>query len=169
MLTSLEIKILAGLALVVALLIGVWAYNAHEQALGAAQFKADAAEKALAATQAAQAESTRREGVQQENLHESDRFNTQRAVDARDLDAVAERVRIAAASGRLAPGNSAAAAPSQAGSVPAAAVVSAELFIRAVEMARDAAKSADCLRGIGELCAGDYGALTNSAASSAPL
>lgn len=160
MLTSLEIKIVAGLALVVALLIGVWAYNAHEQALGAAQFKADAAEKALAATQAAQAESTRREGVQQENLHESDRFNAQRALDARDLDAAAERVRIAAASGRLAPSNSAAAGPGQAGSMPAAAVVSAELFDRAVQMAVDASKLADCRGGVSELCARDYDALT---------
>lgn len=158
-LSVLGVKILAGLALVAALLLGYGLWSAHEQSIGAAIVRADNAQKALAGERAARVESDRRVAAQQENLHEDERFAAARAADAAGLDAVVGRLHDDAARGRLGPVNPAASAAGPAASVPTAPVVSADLYLRAVDAAAALAKYADCLRGVSELCARDYDSL----------
>lgn len=69
MFTALEIKILAGVALVVALLLGVWAYNKHEQALGAASLRAEVAEVGASQAISSAAKSATMLAATQETVH----------------------------------------------------------------------------------------------------
>lgn len=165
---SLEAKAIAAGVLILALLGSLAWFVHHERQIGAAAVTAAVQHAADVATAANAAESARRQATQQENLHEADRFNAARAVDAAGLDAVVRRLHNDAASGRLAAADPAAAGSSQAAGLPAAGMVPADVYLRAVDAAADLAKAVDCLRGVSELCAGDYDALTKSPIGSAP-
>ena len=158
--SPLGIKILAGLALVLAICIGLGLWGAHQEALGRAQADAAQAQQALAGERAARAESDRRVASQQENLNEDQRFASARAADAAGLDAVARRLHDDAARGRLGAADPAAAAASQGSGMPAAPMVRADVYFRALDAAVVLAKHVDCLHGVSELCARDYDALT---------
>ena len=154
---SLEAKLIAGAVALLALLAGVlWVVHDLEAA-GAAKAAAAEAKAAAAATAANAAETTRRETAQQENLREANTFNAAAAVDARDLAAVVQRMRVAAAGGRGATIHSGAAA----GSSPAsgAGMVPADVFLELVDRAAGLAEYADSARIAGQLCERDYGAL----------
>lgn len=157
---SLEFKAIAAAVAIAAALGGfAWLVH-HERAIGAEAVTAAVQHAADVATAANAAETARRQATQQENLHEADRFNAARAADAVGLDAVVRRLHDDATSGRLAAAHPASAGASQADSLPGPAVVPAELYLRAVDAAASAAEYADCLRGVSELCARDYDALS---------
>lgn len=166
MLTALEIKILAGLALLAAVLLGLHFYDAHQQQLGEAQAQAAAAAQALAGERAARAESDRRVAKQQENLNEDQRFASARAADAASLGAAVQRVRdTIATSSRPAAADPTASGASAA--VSATVVVRSDLLSSLVQRAADLAAAVDCQQSAGKLCAADYDALTPGAGSGA--
>lgn len=157
---SLEVKAIAGAVAVAAALGGLAWFVHHEREIGAEKVRSAVQHAADVQTAANAVESARRVATQQENLHEADRFNAARAVDSVGLDAVVRRLHDDATSGRLAAVHPAASGAGPASSVPGAPMVPAELYLRAVDAAASAAQYADCLRGISELCAKDYDALS---------
>lgn len=154
---SLEAKLIAGAFALLALLAGVLWIVHDLEAAGAAK-AVEAQNKANAAAAARnQVESDRRATAQQENLREANTFNAAAAVDARSLDAVVQRVHVAAAGGRLAARDTGTAQ----GGAPAAgaAVVPAGLYLQLVDRARELAEYADAAHSAGQLCERDYDAL----------
>jgi hypothetical protein len=131
----------------------------------AGEAKATAKESARAAAWAASTAAAQRsqDAKQLENLNEANRFNDQRLADARELDdLVRMRKQQSAASGRSG-WASAASAPgsSAAGLMPATADLSADMCQGRDEALAQLAEFADCLWGVSDLCAKDYGALTH--------
>lgn len=168
MFTALEIKILAGLALAAALLVGIWAYDKHQQSLGAAEFKAQAAEQALAATQENLRESTRRTVVVQQEANHADQAASAARADADAAHSAGERLRLrlaAAERGRTA-GDPAAAGASATADAPG--LVPYDVFESVRAAGERLAGYADQSRIAGQACERSYDALTNPAAGSAP-
>jgi hypothetical protein len=163
MLTRLEIEALAALVLVTGALAGLHFYDAHQRALGAAAVTS-AVQKAAAkaeAVNAARAASVAAE--QATNLREANNANFQHQADARGLDAIVQRLHDSAARGgsHAAPTARPAGASQPDKGVPSAGMVPADVYLRAVDAARDASEYADCLSTAGRLCAADYSSLTN--------
>lgn len=161
MLTGLELRLVGIAALVLALLGGYawWHHHVAQQARDAAQ--AEQREADARQTAANQAMRDAQAKTQQEAADEATRFDTARAADARSLDAGVQRLHDAARAVRpAAAGSASPACASTPASVPGATCVSADVYLGAVDAARDLAEYADCLRTGGELCAHDYDALT---------
>lgn len=71
MFTALEIKILAGLALAAALLLGLHFYDAHQRALGAAENKAEVAQASMKIAQDNATKSAQIVATQQGVIHDA--------------------------------------------------------------------------------------------------
>jgi hypothetical protein len=158
-LIPLPYRLIAIALAVAALSAGLWGFIHHQRTLGKAEEVTAETQRALTASIANQAVTAQRIAAQQENLNEDARFATARAVDAASLDAVARRLHDSAASGRLGSADSATSAASYPGSMPAAPMVRADVYFRALDAAVALAKSVDCARGVSELCTKDYGTL----------
>ena len=160
MLSTLEVKILAGLGLMVALLFGIWAYNSHQQSIGAAQAKADAAAQALAGERAARAESDRRAVAIQQEANHADQAASAARADADSARSAADRLRLrlaAAERSRSASDPSATSASAPAG---AAVDLYADVLGRTLEAARLIGAFADASRIAGLACQQSYSSLT---------
>ena len=68
-LSALAVKVLAGLVLIAALLVGVGLWNAHQQSLGAEKVRAEVATAAAAQAASAASETERRLLATQETVH----------------------------------------------------------------------------------------------------
>lgn len=145
-----ELRLIAYALGVAAVLAAVWGFIAHERSIGAEKIKAE-----IAASTAKELQ--RRVTVQQENLHEADLYAQQMAAGSRDLDRT-----VASLHEHFSPSVRPVAAPvpGHPESVPSPDMVPADVYLRAVDAASELARAVDCLRGVSELCAKDYGALT---------
>lgn len=157
--SPLLIKVLAGLALLAAVMVGLHLYDVHQQELGAAQFKADAAAQALAAEQEAHRESDRRAVAIQGIAHDADQAASAARADADAAHSAGDRLQQRfAALRRSAALNSAASASGTAGSDTGD--LSAYVFRSVREMAGRYAAIADQARISGSGCEQSYDALT---------
>jgi cytoskeletal protein RodZ len=159
--TGLELRLIGIAALVLTLLGGYawWHHHVTQQAREAAQAEQHEADARQAA--ANQAARDAQAQTQREAADEATRIDTARAAGARALDVGVQRLHDAARTVRpAAAGSATAACASTPASVPGSACVSTDLYLRAVDVARDLAEYADCLRTGGQLCVTDYDALT---------
>lgn len=166
MFTRLEIEVIAGVILAIAACIGLYFYDAHEKAMGKAEFvvgvqravekqQAQDAEK-LAATEAAQAV----------NLHEAIAQNAARAMDDRYAGAIVQRLRNDTVRRPAAASSAVITAGSQAGKLPGTSMVPWSLYQASLNALADTEQDlvdvsayADCLRTSGQLCVNDEKAL----------
>lgn len=157
--SPLLIKVLAGLALIAAVMVGLHLYDVHQQELGAAQFKAQAAEQALTATQENLRESNRRAAAINQKAINADQAASAARVDADAVSTANQRLRQRIATlNRDATDHSAPAVPGASNST--ADVVSADLFTGVVDTAGRYAAIADAARIAGQACEQSYDALT---------
>ena len=160
MLTALDIKILAGLALVAAVLVGLWAYDSHEQALGAAEGRAKAAEQALVGEQESRRESDRRAVAVSQEANHADQAASAARADADAARTADERLRLRLAAAERLPAAIGASAPAPGATAESPAAVPFVVFDRIDGAAGQLADYADQLRISLDACVGSYGALT---------
>jgi hypothetical protein len=165
--TRLELEAIAAVVIAIAACIGLYFYDGHEQALGAAVCTTGV-QVAVAKAQAQAASDAAATNAQQaEALHEATTQNASRLADARSLASVVQRLRDGSVRGGAATGQASAASGSSSFSLSAPDVVPGPLFRSVIaaladteQDASDLAEYADCLRTAGQLCAADYQALT---------
>jgi hypothetical protein len=164
-LSVLGVKILAGLALVAALLLGYGLWSAHEQSIGAAEVKAQAAEQALAATQENLRESTRRVVAVNQKATDADQAASAARADADAAHSAGERLRLrlAAAERGRAADHSSAADPGASAASPS--LVPYDVFEGVRSAGEQLAGYADQLRISLDACVGSYSSLTSSSSS----
>ena len=157
---SLEAKLIGGTLAVLALLLALWGVAHHFETLGAAAFKAQAAEQALAAAQENLRESNRRTvAVQQEATHADQAASAARAdADAARTADQRLRLRLVAAERGRAASDSSTADPGSPASSPA--TVPYDVFSRVDDAAGQLGDYADQLRVSLDACIGSYRALT---------
>lgn len=164
-LSALAVKVLAGLALVAALLLGVGLWDAHQQALGAATVRADVATAAAAQAASAATETERRLAATQETVHvaQSQLAAASAAASAADRQRAALLVQLDRLRAGAVRGDPAAAGRGQdiQGDDPIG--VLADVLGRSDARASVVDKLADERRIRAEACERSYDALTNSA------
>lgn len=159
MFTSFELKGIAAVVLVIGLCIGLYAYDNHQQALGAARAIAQQAQQALAATQENLRESNRRTAAIEGTAHDADQAASAARADADAAHSAGDRlrVRLAAAERRRAAGNPSAAGASAATDSPG--LVPYDVFEGVRAAGERIAAFADQSRIAGLACERSYGAL----------
>ena len=157
---SLEAKLIGGALAALALLLALWGIAHHFETLGAAKFKAESAEKALAATQENLRESTRREVVVQQEATHADQAASAARADADAAHSAGERLRLrlAAAERSRAASNPGSAASGVSADSPA--LVPFGVFEGVRSAGEQLAGYADQLRVSLDACIGSYRALT---------
>lgn len=159
MFSALELKLVAGLAALAAVLVMFGLYTAHEREVGAAAIRAQAAEQALTAAQDSIRETNRRTDAVQQKAIDADHAASAARADADAAAAAGDRLRERiAALNRAGAGHPAAAASSPANA--SADTVSADLFASVVYSAGRYAAIADAARIAGQACEQSYDALT---------
>ena len=158
--TALEIKILAGLALVAALLLGLHFYDARQQKIGKQDLELAIEQQHTKDVAVADARNAEIHTAQEASDHEADRFHLAATLDARDAVDADRRLqqRFAAVNARCVPGDSAASAPGQ--TTDDAAGVRSDVLRRVVAAARLAASAADDAHGAGLNAEQHYDALS---------
>ncbi len=158
--TALEIKLLGGLALLIALVLGLHFYDAHQQALGKAQLQAGIDAQHAKDIADASAHNEQIHAAQEATDHEANKFNLQAQLAAPRARSAADGLqqRFAAINGGCVPGDPAASAGGPAAS--SASDLRADVLRRVAEAALAVASAADGSRGAGQRAEGRYDALT---------
>jgi hypothetical protein len=170
MFTAVEIKILAGVGLLIAVLVGIGLWNKHQQAIGAAESRATLAEERasqahldLAAEKQNRAEETRRTNAIQEKANVADQQASAARADAAAARSAGDRLRnrlAAADRARGAAGCAPVAGASAPGPDEAPRLVSFDVFEGLRGVAGQAIAYADDLNVRLNACVASYDALT---------
>ena len=159
-LSALAVKVLAGLALVAALLLGYGLWQSHEQSLGAEREISKQTAQALAATQENLRESNRRTVVVQQEATHADQAASAARADADAAHSAGERLRLrlAAAERGRAASDPAAASPGATADTPS--LVPYDVFESVRAAGERLAGYADQSRIAGQACERSYDALS---------
>lgn len=168
-LSALGVKVLAGLALVAALLLGYGLWQSHEQSLGAEREISKQTAQALVATQDNLRESNRRTVAVEGNAHAADLAASAARADADAAHSAGERLRLRLAAAERGRAASDPAATSAGATADAPGLVPYDVFESVRAAGERLAGYADQSRIAGQACERSYDALTKSAAGSAPL
>lgn len=162
MLTTLEIKVLAGVGLLGAVLVGVGLWQSHERSLGKAEAQADQAQRDLQTEKSARAEEQRRTAAVQEKANAADQQASAARADAAAARTAGDRlrVRLAAAERSRITSNPAASCAGATGSGDTPELVPFDMFEGLRVMAGQASAYADDLSVRLNTCVASYEALS---------